>query len=216
MLQGRRIEIRGTVQGVGFRPWVWQLATRESVVGRVWNDAAGVVIEAFAEREVLDRFIDHLATDAPPAARVREMEWHAIPVESDAPQFRITESEASSQRRVTVPPDLAACDDCLAEVFDPLDRRFRYPFTNCTNCGPRYSIVEDIPYDRSRTTMSAFTMCERCRREYEDPNDRRFHAQPNACPACGPRLWAADPKGRDIESADAIRFAARALREQMI
>lgn len=216
MLQGRRIEIRGTVQGVGFRPWVWQLATCESVVGRVWNDAAGVVIEAFAERDVLDRFIDRLATDAPPAARVREMEWHAIPAESDAPSFRITESEASPQRRVTVPPDLATCDDCLAEVFDPLDRRFRYPFTNCTNCGPRYSIIDDVPYDRAHTTMSAFAMCELCRCEYEDPNDRRFHAQPNACPKCGPRLWAADPNGRDIESADAIRFAARALREQLI
>ena len=114
MLQGRRIDIRGTVQGVGFRPWVWQLATRQSVAGRVWNDATGVVIEAFAAGEVLDRFIDGLTMDAPPAARVRELEWHAIPVESGFPDFRIAESEASSQRGVAVPPDLSTCDYCLA------------------------------------------------------------------------------------------------------
>lgn len=216
MLQGRRIDIRGTVQGVGFRPWVWQLATRESVVGRVWNDATGVVIEAFAAGEVLDRFIDCLTTDAPPAARIRELEWHAIPAECDAPDFRIAESEASSQRGVAVPPDLSTCDDCLAEVFDPLDRRFRYPFINCTNCGPRFSIVQGVPYDRARTSMATFVMCDDCRREYEDPANRRFHAQPNACRKCGPRLWAADANGREIDAADVFRFAARVLRDQMI
>jgi hydrogenase maturation protein HypF len=212
---GRRIEIRGVVQGVGFRPWVYQLATRERVTGSVWNDSTGVLIEAFGEDEALARFTDDLEHGAPPAARVREIAWRVIPFD-DMPGFTIAESAVSATKRVTIPPDLATCPDCLAEVFDPNDRRYLYPFTNCTNCGPRYSIVTGAPYDRAKTTMRRFVMCDDCRREYEDPLNRRFHAQPNACPKCGPRLSLLTSDGRPIDAADPLSSAARALRAQLI
>jgi len=213
--QGRHIEIRGVVQGVGFRPWVFQAASRFGLTGRVWNDSAGVKIDAFGDGDALSCFVDLLGTDAPPAARVREIEWRALPFESLG-SFEIVESHATPVRRVTIPPDLATCDECVAEVFDPTDRRYRYPFTNCTNCGPRYSIVRGAPYDREKTTMARFTMCEACRTEYLDPNNRRFHAQPNACPKCGPRLYAVAPNGREIDSPDPIGFAARAIRAGLV
>jgi hydrogenase maturation protein HypF len=209
-LHGRHIEIRGVVQGVGFRPWVWQLAARYRVTGRVWNDTRGVQIDAFAADEILDHFLDRLAHDAPPAARVREIEWRAIAAdESDT--FEIVASDPASAPRTTIPPDLAVCDDCLAEVFDPTDRRYRYAFTNCTKCGPRYSIVQGAPYDREKTTMAPFAMCAACRAEYLAPSDRRFHAQPNACPKCGPQLAALTPNGREIDTPDPLGFAARAI-----
>ena len=214
-VQGRHIEIRGIVQGVGFRPWVYQLAHRDGIAGRVCNDSRGVLIDAFGPAEALDRFIDALSADSPPAARVRELEWAAIPVEQ-IDEFTIVPSEPSATKRVTIPPDLATCDNCLGEIFDPSDRRHLYPFTNCTNCGPRYSIVRGIPYDRDKTTMASFEMCDDCRREYEDPLDRRFHAQPNACPMCGPRLTASSPDGREISTYDPLQFAARAIRAQLI
>ena len=210
-MHGRQIEVRGVVQGVGFRPWVYQLARANGLSGRVWNDSTGVVINAFGDDGKLALFLDLLAQQAPPAARVREIEWRVIPYQS-VDDFQIIESDESSARRVTIPPDLAVCDECLAEVFDPTDRRYRYPFTNCTNCGPRYSIVRGIPYDRAKTTMASFTMCDACRAEYENPLDRRFHAQPNACPVCGPKLTALTPEGREIDTENVIGFAARALR----
>ena len=210
-MHGRHIEIRGVVQGVGFRPWVYQLARANGLRGRVWNDSTGVVIRAFGDDARLALFLDLLGQQAPPAARVREVEWRVIPFEH-AESFEIIESDETAARRVTIPPDLAVCDECLAEVFDPTDRRYRYPFTNCTNCGPRYSIVRGVPYDRAKTTMAAFAMCAKCRAEYENPLDRRFHAQPNACPVCGPKLTALTPDGREIDTADAIGFAARAIR----
>ncbi len=214
-LEGRRIQIRGIVQGVGFRPFVYQRARHDGITGRVRNDSAGVVIEAFGEAGTLSSFIEEIGHDAPPAARVREIEWVNIPYER-AEGFAIADSSEADVRTVSIPADLATCDRCLREVFDPLDRRYRYPFTNCTNCGPRYTIAQDIPYDRQHTTMAKFAMCPDCRREYEDPDDRRFHAQPNACPQCGPKLSAVTPKGRVIDTNDAIAFAARTLRAQFI
>jgi len=211
-LSGRHIEIRGVVQGVGFRPWVWQLATRHRVTGRVWNDARGVQIDAFGGD--LDRFLDRLSSEAPAAARVREIEWRTIAAE-DAATFEIVASESTAAPRTTIPPDLATCDDCLAEILDPKNRRHRYAFTNCTKCGPRYSIVRGAPYDRAKTTMATFAMCGACRAEYDDPADRRFHAQPNACPTCGPQLFAVTPGGREIDAADPIGFAARTIRAGM-
>ena len=213
-LHGRHIEVRGVVQGVGFRPWVWQLAARYRVTGRVWNDTLGVQIDAYADEQILEHFTEVLATDAPPAARVREIEWRAIPAD-DSERFDIVASEDAAAPRTTIPPDLATCDDCLAELLDPTDRRYRYAFTNCTKCGPRYSIVRGAPYDREKTTMAPFAMCSRCLAEYADPSNRRFHAQPNACPACGPQLAALAPNGREIDSPDPIGFAARAIRAGM-
>jgi len=212
---GRRIEVRGTVQGVGFRPFVYQLARRNGVAGRVCNDARGVVIDAFATPETLDRFLRALESEAPPSARVRDVEWVAIagPGPTD---FSIDASAGGGELRVSIPADLATCAECLTEVHDPADRRYRYPFTNCTNCGPRYSIVTGAPYDRAKTSMAGFVMCDDCLREYNDPLDRRFHAQPNACPKCGPRLAALTAQRLEVTTADPIEFAARALRAGMI
>jgi hydrogenase maturation protein HypF len=212
---GRRIEIRGVVQGVGFRPWVYQLATRERVTGSVRNDSTGVVIDAYGDDEALARFTETLENQSPPAARVREIFWRLIPYETND-TFTIAKSETSENKRVTIPPDLATCDDCLIEVFDPNDRRYLYPFTNCTNCGPRYSIVTGAPYDRAKTTMRRFVMCDDCRREYEDPLNRRFHAQPNACPKCGPKLSLLSSDGTPMDAVDPLSSAARALRAQLI
>jgi len=213
--QGRHIDIRGIVQGVGFRPWVFQVANHLALTGRVCNDSSGVRIDAFGDDATLTKFVDILGSDAPPAARVREIEWRSIPFEP-LNSFSIIESAATETHRVAIPPDLATCDDCLTEVFDPTDRRYRYAFTNCTNCGPRYSIVCGAPYDREKTTMARFTMCDACRAEYSDPANRRFHAQPNACPKCGPRLHAVAPNGREIDSADPIGFASRAIRAGLV
>ncbi|HUJ15955.1 MAG TPA: carbamoyltransferase HypF [Thermoanaerobaculia bacterium] len=213
--RGRRIEVRGTVQGVGFRPFVYQLARRIGVNGRVRNDSRGVVIDAFGAAGSLDDFIEALEAEAPPAARVRSIDWSAIPFET-ASGFTIVESASSTEHRVSIPADLATCGDCLREILDPTNRRYRYAFTNCTNCGPRYSIVNGAPYDRARTSMARFVMCPDCQREYDDPLDRRFHAQPNACPVCGPRLVAVTPQRHEIGTSDPIEFAARALRAGFI
>lgn len=194
--EGRRIEVHGTVQGVGFRPWVYRLACEEGIAGRVRNDPEGVTIEAFGQGAALESFLRKLRLSPPGAASISDLETAVIPAEP-ARGFSIVESRGAGRRRVSIPPDLAVCPDCLREVFDPADRRYRYPFTNCTNCGPRFTIAREVPYDRARTSMAAFEMCSRCRAEYEDPADRRFHAQPNACPACGPRLRLVDAAGRE-------------------
>jgi hydrogenase maturation protein HypF len=208
---GRRIEIRGVVQGVGFRPWVYRLATEEGVAGRVCNDAAGVTIDAFGPAEALDDFVDRLTSTPPAAAEIRELHAHPIPTEL-TDDFSIVGSVLKPDRRISIPPDLATCSECLQEILDPTDRRYRYPFTNCTNCGPRFTIARDAPYDRASTTMAAFTMCEVCQEEYERVEDRRFHAQPNACPACGPTLVLMTPQRTVLDSEDPIAAAAAALR----
>ena len=182
-----RISITGVVQGVGFRPFVYNLARRLGVRGWVLNHSGGVDIEAEAAPETLTAFLAALRAEAPPLARIASLE--ATPIPSNGyTTFEIRHSEAQEGRFVLISPDVATCPDCLRELFDPADRRYRYPFINCTNCGPRFTIITDIPYDRPYTTMRVFPLCDACRAEYENPADRRFHAQPNACPECGPHL----------------------------
>ena len=186
-MQRLRITLRGAVQGVGFRPFVYRLATEMSLSGWVLNSSAGLVVEVEGTPAELQRFEQRLEAERPKASvvTVRESEW--IPPQGSA-KFEIHHSDADSAKSVNVLPDLATCADCRAELLDPANRRFQYPFTNCTNCGPRYTIVVDIPYDRPNTTMREFALCPACREEYENPSNRRFHAQPNACPVCGPKL----------------------------
>jgi len=209
-LSGRRIALRGTVQGVGFRPFVYRLAMDVGIAGRVRNDASGVTIEAFAPGPALDEFERRLRTDRPPAAVIDELTAIAIPAEP-APAFEIVESGGAAERRVAIPPDLATCDECRREVMDPSNRRHGYPFTNCTSCGPRFTIALSVPYDRPATTMASFTLCPACAREYADPRDRRFHAQPNACPVCGPRLTVRDRTGTPVPTDDPVALVGREL-----
>jgi hydrogenase maturation protein HypF len=185
-LQRRRFQISGVVQGVGFRPFVFGLARMNGLAGFARNDGQGVVVEAEGEREALNDFATALPTAAPPLARVESVAAIALAPIGDR-EFVIAPSEASG-RCALVAPDVATCDDCLRELFDRADRRYRYPFINCTQCGPRFTIVRAVPYDRPNTTMAPFEMCPDCAHEYGDPADRRFHAEPIACPACGPRL----------------------------
>ncbi len=213
--QGRRIRIRGVVQGVGMRPFVFRVARAEGISGRVRNDGGGVTIEAFGTSQALERFLERLAAERPPAARFDEVRAEPIP-HQEVQAFAIVESEGpgAAEPRISIPADLATCPDCLRELLDPADRRYRYPFTNCTNCGPRFTIARGVPYDRPLTTMAPFVLCADCRREYADPADRRFHAEPNACPACGPHLTLLDPGGRPLAERDAALVAAgRALAE---
>ncbi len=201
----RRIRVRGQVQGVGFRPFVWQLAHRMGVKGAVWNDAEGVQI--IASGGDLDAFEAALQSQAPVLARIDSVESTAEDQGERPSDFTIASSQgAGSETGVT--PDAATCDACLAEIRDPAQRRYGYAFANCTQCGPRFSILQGIPYDREMTSMARFPMCAACRAEYEDPQDRRFHAQPIACPACGPRLWL-EAEGAEI-SGDAIRLVRAA------
>jgi hydrogenase maturation protein HypF len=189
-LRYEHIHIDGIVQGVGFRPFVYRLAKRYGLRGWVRNSSKGVDIRALGDAEALDGFASALAGEAPPLARITGIRRRQLPVDGhDLPrEFVIVESKDESGFTL-VSPDVATCRDCLRELFDPNDRRYRYPFINCTNCGPRFSIIRSLPYDRPNTTMAIFPMCEECRREYEDPMNRRFHAQPNACPECGPEVW---------------------------
>ncbi len=186
-MQRLRVTLTGAVQGVGFRPFVYRLASELRLRGWVLNSGAGLTAEVEGDPEALDEFLARLHREKPaPAVILTSESSRLAPAGFD--RFEIRASNEAEEKTVAVLPDLATCRDCLRELFDPGDRRLLYPFTNCTNCGPRFSIIEDVPYDRPRTTMKAFTMCENCRREYEDPVNRRFHAQPNACSVCGPRL----------------------------
>ncbi len=189
-----RITLRGAVQGVGFRPFVYRLAGQLGIRGWVRNSSEGLVIEAEGDEAQLHRFLARLESDRPAAAVVIQTQTTRLNPAGDE-RFEIIASTASAQKVTSILPDLATCKDCLAELTDHSNPRIHYAFTNCTHCGPRFTIVEDIPYDRTRTTMRGFTMCAECEREYNDPEDRRFHAQPNACPRCGPRLWLEHSKG---------------------
>jgi hydrogenase maturation protein HypF len=207
-----RIRVAGTVQGVGFRPYVYRLASELSLAGWVLNDAHGVLIEVDGPGGPVGDFIARLPAETPALAVIEDVaveELEAAVAGRNA--FEIRASPRGEVPDAPITPDSATCEDCLHELFDPHDRRFRYPFTNCTNCGPRFTIVRGIPYDRPYTTMAGFEMCPDCRREYEDPADRRFHAQPNACPACGPLVWLTGHDG-----SDPIRAAAGALRKGAI
>ena len=186
-MQGLRVHIRGIVQGVGFRPFVYNLAMRHGLNGWVKNTSAGVEIEVDGERDALDRFLHELRGEAPALSRIDEFSA-SFRAPNGFLSFEILHSEAVIGAFQPISADVATCSDCLRELFDPNDRRFRYPFINCTNCGPRFTIIKDIPYDRPKTTMASFPMCPDCEREYNDPSDRRFHAQPVACPVCGPQV----------------------------
>ncbi|MBU1405837.1 MAG: carbamoyltransferase HypF [Proteobacteria bacterium] len=206
-----KISVSGIVQGVGFRPFVYRLAKERSLVGFVANTSEGVAIEAQGQIAQLDDFLAALRREAPPLAQVGEIVAVPIPLSDDG-EFALLHSTASGPVSTLISPDVAVCDACLAEIFSPPDRRFRYPFINCTNCGPRYTIVERIPYDRPHTTMRGFTMCPPCQREYDDPADRRFHAQPNCCPDCGPQLSLLEADGQQVAERDeALDEAVRRL-----
>ncbi len=184
-----QIRIRGVVQGVGFRPFVHNLARRLGLAGYVLNSSAGVVAEVEGDPAALDAFLAGVRSEAPPLARIEEMLVSQVTPLGEH-DFLIRESVAHEGDFVLVSPDVATCADCFRDFSDPANRRYCYAFTNCTNCGPRYTIIRDIPYDRPNTTMAGFRMCPACQAEYDDPADRRFHAQPNACPQCGPQLSA--------------------------
>ena len=203
------VRVEGVVQGVGFRPFVYALATGLGLTGLVGNDLDGVFAEVEGPEAAVAEFLRRLERDAPPLARIERVATRALrPVRSAS--FVIAASESAGLRRTLVSADTATCADCLRELADPADRRHKYPFINCTNCGPRFTIVRDVPYDRPLTTMAPFAMCERCAAEYHDPADRRFHAQPACCPACGPRL------ALDDGSDDPLPAAAELLRHGRI
>ncbi|WP_432032208.1 carbamoyltransferase HypF [Streptomyces antibioticus] len=204
----RRIVVRGVVQGVGFRPYLYGLATELALVGHVTNTPEGVVAEVEGAAGAVTRFCDRIAAQAPPLARVESVHHEEVPA-TGGDAFTILASRTEGPARTLVSPDTATCADCLAELADPADRRHRHPFVNCTHCGPRFTIVTGLPYDRAHTTMAGFPMCADCAREYADPADRRFHAQPVACPHCGPRLRLVGPYGGEL-SGDAVA-RARAL-----
>ncbi len=204
------VRIKGLVQGVGFRPFVWHLAREEGLTGHVLNDADGVLAEIFGTADRQQRFLERLRCEAPPLSEIVSIETAVLAEPFGPPQdFQIVES-VEGPATTGIVPDAATCPACLADIFDPANRRHGYAFTNCTHCGPRLSIVTSIPYDRASTSMAAFKMCPECQSEYDDPADRRFHAQPNACPSCGPQLWA-ETEGTRIETADPIRWAASRL-----
>ena len=210
-MQGLQVRITGIVQGVGFRPFVYSLATRLNLNGWVRNTSAGVDIEVDGEQDVLDAFVKALRDEAPPLSRLDELTASFRPA-NGFNSFDIVHSEAVEGAFQPISPDVAICDDCLRELFDPNDRRYRYPFINCTNCGPRFTIIKDIPYDRPKTTMAGFALCPDCEKEYKDPTDRRFHAQPVACPVCGPKVTFERLKvGMLAESNDAIVETRKAL-----
>ena len=207
-----RISVKGVVQGVGFRPFVYCLAHERNLTGWVCNTSGGVEIEVEGDEEALSDFLAALRREAPPRARVEAVKASYHPVEGDT-DFVIRKSRNQEGTRQLIPPDIATCEDCKREIFSPQNRRFAYPFTNCTNCGPRFTIIEDIPYDRAKTTMDEFVMCPQCQSEYDDPLDRRFHAQPNACSACGPTLELVDRHGASIDCDDPLETVSRLLRE---
>jgi hydrogenase maturation protein HypF len=217
-LSARRVHITGVVQGVGFRPFVYNLATHLNLSGWVLNSSSGVEIEAVGPAAALDEFVQRLRSEAPPLSRIEQVtvtETSVVGTPYPAPtSFIIRHSEARPGEFQPISPDVATCEDCLHELFDPADRRYRYPFINCTNCGPRFTIIQDLPYDRPKTTMAPFKMCPDCQAEYDDPTDRRFHAQPNACPVCGPRVWFQVGKSADQHiGRPAIRAARNMLAE---
>ena len=205
-----RIRVVGVVQGVGFRPFVHRVATDLGLAGHVGNDAEGVFVEVEGDAGSVDAFTAHLTADAPPLARIFGVQGEPVEIRHER-GFRIVESRSESAVRTFVAPDVAVCDDCLAELFDPEDRRFRYPFINCTNCGPRFTITLRLPYDRPNTTMRTFELCAACSSEYHSPSDRRFHAQPVACARCGPRIWFEGPGGVTEGTDPAILATQEAL-----
>ncbi|HEY9714117.1 MAG TPA: acylphosphatase, partial [Chroococcales cyanobacterium] len=209
-----RLLVAGIVQGVGFRPFVYHLACRNRLTGTVRNNGGIVEIEVQGEYGAIEQFCLRLK-DGPVLARIDRIARTNIECTDDESDFRIIKTEDHDRTEKFVPPDCATCDQCLAELFAPGDRRFRYPFINCVNCGPRFTIIQSLPYDRKTTTMHRFVMCERCQAEYDDPADRRFHAQPNACRDCGPTLeWLADSES--LSGEQALERCIESLRDGQI
>ncbi len=212
----QRIIVTGAVQGVGFRPFVYRIACEQNLAGWVQNTPEGVIIEVEGEEAALTRFDQTLKNDLPPVASIRSLNVEVIPPEQ-ATEFEIIHSDTAQNPSATVLADLALCEDCLREMNDPTDRRYRYPFITCTNCGPRFTIMAGLPYDRPQTSMAAFPLCDKCTEEYENPLDRRFHAQPLACPDCGPQLALRDADGAVVaEKESALQRSAAAIREGKI
>ena len=211
----RHIEVSGIVQGVGFRPYVYRLACGRHLKGTICNTSSGVAIEIEGPPENVADFVARLPIEAPPLSRIIGVAVHEIPCNGDT-DFRIVASDHAAEVHTLISPDVAICEDCLRELFDPADRRYRYPFINCTNCGPRFTIVRDIPYDRPRTSMATFPMCPACQAEYDDPPNRRFHAQPNACWECGPLVELWDESGRRIPCRDPIAEAVAGLHAGLV
>ncbi len=209
------LNVRGIVQGVGFRPFVYGLATKHNVKGWVCNTSEDVKIEVEGEAEAIEQFYLELQTKAPPLAHIEDVTISYHPP-IGYKKFEIRHSTVEAGKYQLISPDIATCQACLSELLNPNDRRYRYPFTNCTNCGPRFTIIEDMPYDRPKTTMRGFQMCSQCQAEYDNPRDRRFHAQPNACPQCGPRVELVDAQGDAIACSDAIASASQLLKEGKI
>ena len=206
----RAVRVQGVVQGVGFRPFVYRLATQLQLAGHIGNDTAGVTIEIEGEPERVADFLHRLRAEAPPISRIDSVAVEELPPRGES-GFSIVHSQVLGQVSTGIPADAATCADCLRELFDPADRRYRYPFLNCTNCGPRFTITRRIPYDRPQTSMAVFPMCPACQAEYDDPLNRRFHAQPNACWVCGPRVWLASADGSEIPSPDPIALCIQNL-----
>ena len=215
-MKSLKIDVRGLVQGVGFRPFVYALAARHSLKGRVWNDSEGVKIEICGDEKACENFLFALTNELPPLARIDELRTEDFKFETLPFKFEIV---ASKETLKTAPilPDFAICEDCKREFYDPSNRRYHHPFINCTNCGPRFSIIRALPYDRANTTMSEFALCSECEREYKDPADRRYHAQPVACPKCGAEIFLRDMDGRELaKGEEAARVCAKAIKEGKI
>ncbi len=215
MLKAKKVYIEGIVQGVGFRPFIFKLANELGLKGYIYNDTNGVYIEIEGEESLIDEFIKLIPEKAPPLALVERILTEDTQVKGYS-EFFIEKSKGGEEKFVLISPDVSTCDDCLRELFDPSDRRYRYPFINCTNCGPRFTIIVDVPYDRPKTTMAVFKMCQECEREYHDPSNRRFHAQPNACPVCGPSLKLFDNNLKEICCDDPIKEVAEILKDGFI
>jgi hydrogenase maturation protein HypF len=211
----RHIKVVGIVQGVGFRPYVYRLAQERQLAGEISNTPSGVTIEIQGSREKVDDFLIRLPREAPPLAKITGVAVEDLPCNGDR-EFHIVATRRGELVRTLISPDVAVCEDCLREMLDPRDRRYRYAFINCTNCGPRFTIVHDIPYDRPHTSMAMFPMCPRCRAEYEDPFNRRFHAQPNACWDCGPRLQLWNRAGKSLSLDDPVGEVISAISKGMI
>ena len=211
----RKILIKGIVQGVGFRPFVYLLAHTYKLKGTVSNTAAGVSVYIEGAQQNIKAFCADLEKRNPPLAHITDITVSSESIRNCS-DFTIIQSQDNGRRAALISPDIAVCDDCRAELVDPHDRRYRYPFINCTNCGPRYTIIKDVPYDRPSTCMHKFTMCHLCQAEYDDPRNRRFHAQPNACPSCGPEVFLHDNQMSPIADVNVIEETANLLKQGAI
>jgi hydrogenase maturation protein HypF len=211
-----KIEITGIVQGVGFRPYIYRLARETGLSGYILNNTSGVLIEVEGEKQKLDEFLIRIDAEKPSVSKIYSLR-HSFLRDKGFHDFEIRTSRKSGEKRALILPDISVCDECLEDIYSPEDRRFMYPFTNCTNCGPRFTIIQSIPYDRDNTTMKSFTMCAECEKEFHSPRDRRFHAQPDACPVCGPSVRLYDGKGNVIcEKAEAVKKAVHSLKGRKI